>query len=450
MSIQLNRDTSFHSCQNFSTINNLRQAEPGKPGLLQLPNEILRLITQEVVAGSTPLGAAISAVELGRVSVLTHLITHDTNFASIINNKEKFDPTVIQNLQQLRVFLDDERQNYGDPRLDSFYNKLFGPDAVFKNLGEPLKILGEPLKIIESEQDIFKVVHAIFIRIAELHTISPNSDEFLILGAFVAVRNEAELVEHFTEQVLSDVSNAYAQQPIEKITINSYKDKIKKIAQFLPSVTSGQCEFILRQAILNVHGAALTAIGNEFSGVANDRFLPIKDDLRNARMQERNEIEKKLAHLCGPNSFNGAIHDAFQDKMHAEMQKNACKSEYFSQLEKGLNPSEQKYDYLVIEQGKKVEAAFKAYTESYEYHQRKSIKHDSLVAELAWLAVWKDGKLCGGKKMEIEIALQDEKLSTDAEERCKKIGQFYHQLALPIDEDNQFELYHKLHEIIGN
>ncbi len=443
MSIQLNRDTSFHSCQNFSTINNLRQAEPGKPGLLQLPNEILRLITQEVVAGSTPLGAAISAVELGRVSVLTHLITHDTNFASIINNKEKFDPTVIQGLQQLRVFLDDERQNYGDPQLDSFYNKLFGPDAVFKNLGEPLKI-------IESEQDIFKVVHAIFIRIAELHTISPNSDEFFILGAFVAVGNEAELAEHFREQVLSDVSNAYAQQPIEKITINSYKDKIKKIAQFLPSVTSGQCEFILRQAILNVHGPALSVIGNEFSGVANDRFLPIKDDLRNARMQERNEIEKKLAHLCGPNSFNGAIHDAFQDKMHAEMQKNACKSEYFSQLEKGLNPSEQKYDYLLIEQGKKVEAAFKAYTESYEYHQRISIKHDSLVAELAWLAVWKDGKLCGGKKMEIEIALQDEQLSADAGERCKKIGHFYHQLALPIDEDNQFELHQKLHEIIGN
>jgi hypothetical protein len=449
MSIQLDRDTSFHSCQNFST-NNLTQDEPGTLGLLQLPEDILRLITKEVVAGSTPLGAAINAVELGRVSVLTHLLTHDRNVASIINNKEKFDPAVIKILQRLQVQLNYALfMNISDPFVN-IHSKLFGPGAVFENLEEPIKF-------IENDQDLNKVLHAICIRIAELHTISPNSDEFLALGVIafrMCALADTQLADHLGEQLFSDVINAYAQQPIEEITIDSYKDKIRKIMihwLFGHSVFQlARAGLKLRQAILNVHGAALTAIGNEFSGVANDRFLPIKDDLRNARIGERNEIEKKLAHLCGPNSFNGAIHYAFETQMCAERHKNVCKSEYVFELKKGLNPSEQKYDYLVIEQGKKVEAAFKAYTESYEYHQRMSIKHDSLVAELAWLAVWKDGKLCGGKKMEIEIALQDEKLSTDAEERCKKIGHFYHQLALPIDEDNQFELHQKLHEIIGN
>jgi hypothetical protein len=400
--------------------------------LLQLPKEILELILQRIVSEPFPFQPSIHAIEFGRVCILTHLMTHHEDIQAIINREDKFDNGATEMYQ-----------------LTHSTARSF-PRAL---MGLPERAVIYPLYAIDKDtrNDALKVCFAVFKIMAQKHSIKLGSNEYLSCAGRVSEYFEGagQSAQAFGENIFKVTLESYAKNPIQDITIESYKAEVARLHQAFANISLQDLEAELRRAIFCVHDQGLIVLRNEYR--SGQHVPAAKYDLRERRISVRDSIDAELRILCGPNGSNGFIDHAYRRMSSAEIAMQEDKVAYTVALKESVSIAESGNGHdPVMLSFNHVSNAYYKYIHSHSHYTGEYDKHQALVAKLAGFAIWTNGVLTGGQKAEIEANLQDEQLSQDARAICQKKGDFYHQLSREINEENKAELYDDLHAIIDN
>jgi hypothetical protein len=291
---------------------NLTQAGQGpeRPLILQMPRDILNLFASWVATGSNPQELAKNAIQLGRVCTYTHHLSHG---------------------EEMEIIIDKARIDVATHDLAKaiFERGMIGPD-----IGSP-KRLGDKQKS-SMERKNLNALYTIFKEYASKYNIKENSDEFANQSITISL-NIRTLCQRLEESVISyDVANKinsalgkfaektiesmiaeYANQPLEEITIENFKEKALYFkAPFAEIIKPIFIERKMRQAIVAKHGP------EEFNIIINALFISAENAFVTQLEEEKETLEDELFYLRGPNGFDGAIMDAYQKKEDSEAANN--------------------------------------------------------------------------------------------------------------------------------
>lgn len=157
-------------------------------------------------------------------------------------------------------------QDAGKPHVEIPVADIYLPLVVFQNA------LWQPIAETRFYQSRIKEIYPLFKQaIAEIG-IAPHSDPFCLYASCVQDRIftllKAEtlpldaplfyrikiLIKEFQKATLAEISRTYASQPLETITVASYKQKLVWLHPLLTTLSAVDIESSLRQAIFEKHG----------------------------------------------------------------------------------------------------------------------------------------------------------------------------------------------------
>ncbi len=402
--------------------------------LLQMPLDVLNVIMCNVCDEPSAMKSAIRALEFGRVSALTHLLTHaNPEIDSLIHDERKFLPLV----NCLAKKLNRDADPLG-------VVSDFGPGDV----GEMVGLLN--LAQEEYVNDLPKIFYTIFKRSVEsisskeyLEFAGDDNWAFLGLGAkILRVWDDQD----FAEKIHHDLIKSFVSKPVENLTLEAYNDFVKTLNTAYGRVSPQDNERILRQAIYSTYEKEqLDALKEKYENPSGELLATTEENLRDKRNQRKIDIDMEIRRLCGDN-FNGTIDNAYRAMQAAEAEKVQAKTAYIANSQ-GFTVDMNDTEFA--SRGCGMQDLFSKYIQKLGEYGEAREAFDTRKARLDTLAVWREGVITGGAILDIQAELREEKLAAYAQSICKKASGFYAQLSRPIDEDNKDELYEQLHEIIG-
>jgi hypothetical protein len=368
--------------------------------LFQLPGEVIWEILSHFIKEKSELKGAIRAVDFGRVSVYTHMLTHENPCAQLyLNDVTKFDSA-------LEAVVDTRDEQMCDQIVSkAMFNEDFSQEnGVYRA----------------------RIIHAIFKRLINVRTnceyfryADQKRINFLttawIFATYLGTDHSAEMA--FKCRTCQDAVKNFAEQALKNITIQEFKKTTYDLAEY-SIVTTENRNIKMEEAIKLLHlNIYRKHDQKEFAAVQESLlsegfFEEVKNGLSRERMDMRRQINEEMHELRGPNGFNGAIHEAYLKMMDAIEKRNHAQDRYvktrgnlFDRVSQRQASSQFHNSILALKSAK------------------KEFKH--LNALLAILAVWKDGIIVSGKIVDIEADLQDAKLLTDTQAICQELKQFY-------------------------
>jgi hypothetical protein len=288
--------------------------------LLQLPLDVLNVIMCNVCDEPSAMKSAIRAVEFGRVSALTHQLTHaNGEIDNLIHNERKFLPLVNCLAKKLKP----------DPDPIGVVSD-FGPGDV----GEMVGLLN--LAQEEYVNDLPKIFYTIFKRSVE----SISSKEYLKFAgddnwAFLGLGAKIFRVwgdQDFAGKIHHDLIKSFVSKPVENLNMESYKDFVSTLNTAYGFISPQDNELFLRQGICSTcEKKQLDALKEKYGNPTEELLAITKENLRDKRNQRKDEIDKQIRQLCGDN-FNGAIDGAYRAMQEAEAEKVQAKAAYIAAI----------------------------------------------------------------------------------------------------------------------
>lgn len=461
-------------CQAFQA-KDVRQSE-GAAMLLNMPFEVLLPIITLAASSSSRAKSAIRLVEIGRVCVLTHLLTDnnqlptpENNFHSIINDENKFDTAsemYSMKFKQLWWRADGFSINQINRKVLSCL--LAGPEevcyAISSYIGtaterkdidtnrEPSTLLmtlvekNENIVLMDEEgnyKDLLKVFYAVFKQTVKRFK-HPNADEKIGAASLQALVNEPLAQQSFQRHMFNDMVNSFANVPIESLKMNYFLKAIEDISRVFGG-SKVAIEYQFRKEIQKVHGQQLILLSEAFN--REEEVKEIKKQLKDRYTSEFNAINSQIDTLCGSN-FNGTIDAAYKEMRAAEDRKIAAEQIYFASMKTKQTDNEINQNDSCIAPLQS-DLSTDQYQQALNDYKEQSQKYERLCKELSELAVWTSGVISSGKKMELEAKLSDSSLTVEAETQCAQIAKFYYQLSREINDGNKEQLSQDLAEVIN-
>ncbi len=333
---------------NFSATN-LTQSGPGQSCFLKLPAELIQLIGEFSSTGNTSTEAAKNAVYFGRVSALTHLITHKVKeIESIIS-------------LPLTIVIDEVIDAAKKRRI------VKGTD-IPRDISEGARPLEDKI-LIDEHINLYKTLYRIFKR-----TASPANNQNLakFVASALEVFNEIiqrvkilmrnsnityeELINNpqkvnlilstFCIEIINDILLVYANSPrtMKQIFLNEEQIFLNEEQIFLEMIKDVEGMF---KKVRDFRGFRMMKKGDILEAI-EFKFKEISahiDSLhKNKKLKIELEIkvlENELQILRGPNHFDGAISDAYRQKLSAqtngEIENEAIFGKLFDDLLNRLN-----------------------------------------------------------------------------------------------------------------
>ncbi len=440
-----------------------------KLSLLTLPQEIFNRIMEEVCNETSPMKGAIYAVNFGRVSLLTYAVTYEVRKVyALIQDETKFGPfmKVLSfnlnpnngmlhdlGLATLKNLLDDKDLETSQER-----GKDLCADFVVDHPGlDDDKIQDEFHKQYiayyknKNVRETFSVYTAIFMKTMETWGLEPDNRDFLAAAKFASdiIASDPEFQQEFGGKIYKIVGNCIAQKPLTDLTISEYNRYINLLSGFFPETPQQEHENALRQGLRKFHDTSqFDALIEKYSNPSDELLEKGINLLRNARIMALQNVEREIDMLCG-NNMDGEIHQAYVAMQKTEVEMHHFKQSYIHALNRHIN----EVAYGPIEgmrEGKMcTDEVFQMCMDAIKEHQDAKNKYQSLNERLAELAVWTNGVMTGGMRIEIKAHLEKDKLLADAKSECKTVSEFYTQLKRPIGDINKNVLFYELHKIIG-
>jgi hypothetical protein len=456
--------------------NNKNLVQPSNTScLLHLPHDVLRIITRYIPSESSDLKSAIRAVEFSRVCAYTHLLTHENEeIENLLEDEGKFVPlvkflrgslqgggTVIDEYYAMRLHLDTNDADALLAKIASLFEDYLRDHPGPGSNVEALEAFKTELRTFldqepNNKKDLFKVFYAIFKR--AFKSCVENGD-FYVNNPFAhcagiasnLLGSEPSEQRAFLQKIHRDMIDEYTKMfPLEDLTIDRYNHISKQLLRFFaPSHPPQFHEFQLRQALQRRYDKSIfEALSQEWAN-PGEKLHVVKDTLRAIRSAELANVKAEIDALCG-DYFNGAIDAEYRTMVSAEKAMHAAKAEYFESVEGQIALLVTTQNPNLIEQGhQRVNALFQKLAAAMVEYKSHRERFEGLNARLAELAVWTNDVMTGGRKIELEAGLKEEKLTADAYLECQKISGFYALLAQPIDENNKDEAYELMHNLIG-
>ncbi len=476
--------SSFINCDvNYS---NKNVAQPiDASNLLHLPQDVLKIITRNVAAGeSSDMKSAIRAVEFGRVCANTHKLTHeDEQIETLLYDEKKFSPLVnflegsfgksvgVDDLYRMRLLLEENDTATLQVKVENLFEDYLR-DHPGLDREEAVEAFEAELKTFldqepnNNKKDLFKVFYAVFkksflgfiwneISNGLIEEITPHSFkvaemyENCVENASRMIASEPAELSGFLQKVHAKMIETYAKQPLEQLTIEKYLDLSRTFLKiFVPSHPQFH-ELHLRQALQHHHDKAeFETLRQKFVNPGLEQLHSMKEFLKVIRSAELKNVTAEIHAFCG-DYFNGSIDAVYRRMVSAEKNMLEARAEYFESIEGQIALLNTTQDPDLIEKGhQRVNTLFQKHTAALEEYQNHRIVFRKYNERLAELAVWTNGVMTGGRKVELEAGLQEKKLTEDAYLECQKISEFYALLAQPIDENNKDEAYELIHNLI--
>jgi hypothetical protein len=270
----------------------------------------------------------------------------------------------------------------------------------------------------------------------------------------------------FGKRIFQDMVDAYASQPIDNITIDSYRKAVADILGFFKNGNSVvDIETSLRQALKTKHDQAFNQLANVYMNPANDnaKMLEKKATLTAKFTAEKNVLVADLAALRGPNENNGTINDAYVRRETARTALEDARVAFWTAFQGvfGTVTRETSADVLA-------NLSFEGFTPEMQAAKTTLITKlgefrardqelQALIAKLnelatfTWDAATNTNKITGGKVFEADRKLVDVDLTTAARAEATKVGSFYRELHEVVTEDNKQDCYDRMHhpDVIG-
>jgi hypothetical protein len=140
----------------------------------------------------------------------------------------------------------------------------------------------------------------------------------------------------FKDKAFKDGITAYANQPLERITIDSFKQKVAWIQEYFPQMSGVEIETQLRQAILLKHSTeALDAVKAEYTNSDYDTpyFIAVKDEIKTLLRVRQADLQTELSFICATNRFDRILYAAYE-RCEAEVAMNQAKTELLVLIQK--------------------------------------------------------------------------------------------------------------------
>jgi len=259
---------------------------------------------------------------------------------------------------------------------------------------------------------------------------------------------------NFSKRVFEDIVNDYANHPIEFITPESFLKQVQFIKGFFPENSSVEIEASLRKALLLKHEGSFIKISREYldSSYDNRRVNDIAYHLVDMFRSEKMVIEAELAALRGPTGWNGTI-NAAQEKMNqaeielkeAEVKFHNVYNNYFSAV--STNPEEMLAALNNLPVPCALQEVIDLFKEKHAKFEGALFECNVLKARLNVLAQWDwRGDICGGEFFDVCHKLGN--VQNIARREAVKIGDFYRELNLVVNEKNKQVRYNQMHKFI--
>ena len=417
--------------------------------LLSLPPEVIQLIAREVSNEPSKIKSAIRAVELGRTCICFHQLTHDDDrIDALIHSEEKFN-LFFGFVNQCETTFGDENTVFTRMSLaieeNSFESYRKRHDDMFQDYLRDSPGLDEQearekfvyeIKIYGGRnEDLPKIFYTIFRK-------AICGGEHLTDEAYV------EKAKDMANEI--DVNPSLREDFLQKI----YRDMAKRcVNNFLaPKRSLGE----YNASYAHYHNETTDALCNSFSKISWQRheqnlrdgyenlhkeiFPFIKESLRKERADELTRVKDTIHWLCG-NNFNGEIDTAYRRTRDAEIEMNNAKAAYKIELQKQVESISTSQERDVISNNQmRINDVYNDYAEKLSNHEESHCSLWELKHQLMELAVWTNGVITGGRKVELEAILGDpeeKQLTADALVLSEKISEFYAGLSNPINEASE-------------
>jgi hypothetical protein len=278
----------------------------------------------------------------------------------------------------------------------------------------------------------------------------------------LADRTKVDTVKvNFCKRLYADIIHAYAIQPIDQITIESYKTKVAELKALFIHKNQVDIEASLRQALKSHHRTqALNLAADAYldSNPLNIKVAVLGTPLLLQRLTaEKDALEAELSALAGTTGINGSVHDAWTRSLSARTAFETASSDFVAAFRSAFDhiPS-----LLPVEQltamnlegcpEDVVSAKTALCARLLEYRMREE-EYQQLLARLGELATFDpaDGvTITGGQVVRARQKLNAPTLECLARDEATKIGNFYHELSKPVTDANKQARYNKMHRVL--
>lgn len=292
------------------------------------------------------------------------------------------------------------------------------------------------------------------------------------VSATLAPKVETTLTQ-FKTKIFDDMVNSYAEQSIENITIESFKQKVTLIKGYFAKNDSLEIQAKLRQAIKANHDSQeLSDLKAEIIGAAantgSDRYVAAKEARKTTLEAEQTALRTELDAFRGTNGFNGSLHAADEAQKQAEAavtQKYIELVAAFQQPVNGLNQNDRDATIARIiaflgagaatttssstANVARVTALLGEYQEKIRTLDEKKAAREALQKRFDEVAVYTGTNLTGGLLAEADAGLDDATLNTETAKELRNLAGFYGALNKEINDGNKTIEAQRLNFLIG-
>ncbi len=275
-------------------------------------------------------------------------------------------------------------------------------------------------------------------------------------------------VKGFNSKIFYDMVNSFADQPIENITIQGFKDKVVVLKGFFSSNDTVEIETELRKAIKAKHDSVqFNTIHTEFLNPAANapRFVAARAAIETKLNAEKTALEADLNALRGPHGFDGTLNTAFQERQTAEAEKNQAYTALvtaFQQPTANLAVTDVNATLAAItaflsgtsgatSNIAQIQGLLVTYQQKAAAFEAKKAAHDALFARLNEIATYNYGSsvVTGGKLHAVTTNLQTAALDNAARTEATKIANFFNELNQVVGDSTKIVRSNALRAIIG-
>jgi hypothetical protein len=235
----------------------------------------------------------------------------------------------------------------------------------------------------------------------------------------------------FSEKIFEEMALAYGNQPMEKITVDSFAQQVTSIAEFFPEMKRADIDTSLCEAIRSKHGPAdFDKIRAEFldPSITPPHFVAARGAIEAELTAKKSVLQEELNELPEKLKF------ALQQKTDAERTMNAagelftshCRSmglpltTSLANFPAAFDDSDPRLIARIADNLRTKTAAFEAKDRAYKL----------LLTRLETIAQYdpETNLLCGGQLLEVESKLQPESLDAAARDEMMRNVRFYDNL----------------------
>ncbi len=378
----------------------------------------------------------------------------------------------------VRGFTPDEAKKLAIPKLkfsnhaeQAIYSQMqLNAEEKIKAFYDAFKARVSPTQLnIAENSDQFGAYGAAAEKAIQNLAKNEKTEEFVMVGnkKIITTANLTPKIEttltQFKTKIFDDMVNGFAEQALENITIESFKQKASLIKGYFSKNDTIEIEAKLRQAVKATHDSKefvdlKAEFVNASANTGSDRYVAAKDARKTKLEAEQTALRTELDAFRGTNGFNGSLHAADDAQKQAEAAVNQKYIELvaaFQQPINGLNQNDRDATITRIIAFIGADAATTAssatattnvarittllgeYQEKVRVLEEKKSAREALQKRFDEVAVYTGTNLTGGLLAKADAGLVDAALNAETVKELRRLANFYGALNKEITDNNK-------------